>query len=79
MKNDEWNYGKPGENFLDHKGNAYVYIDTNGDGKADAITQRFDFIGSSIIRRGGGGGGNSSSNKGNKIGTIINRGKVVAQ
>ena len=98
LKNDEWNYGKPGEKFLDHKGNTYVYIDTNGDGKADAITQRFDFIGSSIIRRGGGGGnsysdkgnigknnsqnagtGSKSDNrgkdKGNKIGTIINRGK----
>ena len=64
VKDGEWEYGKPGETFVDKNGSSYIYVDTDGDGKADAITQNFDYMSNTIFQRGSGSSGGGSSSGG---------------
>ncbi len=57
----EWNYGQPGDIFIDSNGGVYMYVDTNGDGKADAVTQLLFW---NVASSDNGGGGSGPGNPG---------------
>lgn len=66
----EWDYGRPGSVFVDSKGSIYVYVDIDGDGKSDAITQIFLPFGpggtDGPFSSSGGGWGSSGNDSENK-------------
>lgn len=64
---DEWHYGAPNTIFMASDGEIYIYVDTDGNGKSDAITQFFPITpgGGGSPSSGGGNGGGSSGGSGN--------------
>ncbi|MBQ4503814.1 MAG: hypothetical protein II986_09120 [Alistipes sp.] len=62
----EFDYGKVGEVFINQFGSYCVYVDTNNDGIADAVTQIFpDDIAYTFYFGGSSNGGSTGSNSGN--------------
>ena len=62
----EFEYGKVGEVFINQFGSYCVYVDTNNDGIADAVTQILpDDIAYTFYFGGSSNGGNTGSNSGN--------------
>lgn len=80
-KNGFMDYGEPGDLFLDQFGNVLIYVDTDNDGKSDAVTDvrllySFNVAqgGSSTGYSGGGSSGSNSGGIGSGIGGSLGTG-----